>query len=121
MIGSRIVRRVISLPTERLHFGGVGGGFGGDMPGFWWCRCPRLQSCCCGFSLEQGSLAIAIAGIVIGVLSIFSFVITFTYGPNYVNLAYGIVQLAARWSTKGLLQAIKSEISYSNESQCPSD
>jgi hypothetical protein len=64
--------------------------------GWWWCRCVRVKTCCCGFSLEQGCLAISIASVVISVLSIISFVVTFSYGPKYLNLAYGIVQLIAR-------------------------
>jgi len=62
---------------------------------FWWCRCIRVESCCCGFSLEQGSLAVSVVSFVFGIIGIVAFGITFNSGPNYIPLGYGIVQIVS--------------------------
>jgi len=62
---------------------------------FWWCRCVRVESCCCGFSLEQGSLAISVVSFLFGIVGIVAFGITFNSGPNYIPLGYGIVQIVS--------------------------
>ena len=65
---------------------------------FWWCRCIRVETCCCGFSLEQGSLAVSIVSFVFGIIGIVAFGITFNSGPNYIPLGYGIVQIVSRFT-----------------------
>ena len=77
---------------------------------FWWCRCVRVESCCCGFSLEQGSLAISVVSFLFGIVGIVAFGITFNSGPNYIPLGYGIVQIVSR--LVGIVCPTVIQISY---------